>query len=260
MNLEKLVKKTRSNISLATTLFTISSAPLAATNEVRVCSLQLPPQTMLNKQGEPDGFAVRILQGVSKQLNWKLTFIYSPWMRVVNHAKSGKCDLMMTVLNKGDYSEYMTFPKSYIINQKNVLVKAKGKKVQYSGDLETFMRKHDIALYRDKRVDDKFEYYRKQPWAKLEEVNQIEQAIMMLLANRIDAYIENDLTSAYKLRELGLLDQVEVLSPPLNTTPAYITFPHAGNLVNQVDKYDNAIETYKKTSEYKALEKHYLGN
>ena len=246
--------------ALTTTLFIISTFSQADMHEVRVCSLELPPQTMLNKEGKPDGFAVRILQGVSKQLNWSLTFIYSPWMRVVSHAKSGKCDLMMTVLDKGDYSDYMTFPKSYIINQKNVLVKAKGKKIKYSGDLEAFMRQHTIALYRDKRVDEKFEYYRKQPWAKLEEVNQIERAIKMLLANRIDAYIENDLTSAYKLRELGFLDHVEVLSPPLNVTPAFITFPHAGNLVDQVDRYDNAIKAYKKTSEYKALEKHYLGN
>jgi polar amino acid transport system substrate-binding protein len=243
---------------LISILCIFSSPSQADMHEVRVCSLELPPQTMLNQDGEPDGFAVRILQGVSQQLNWKLTFIYSPWMRVVNHAKSGKCDLMMTVLNKGDYAEYMTFPKSYIINQKNVLVVAKGTDVKYTGDLESFMRHHSIALYRDKRVDEKFEHYRKQPWAKLESVNEIEQAIKMLMANHIDAYIENDLTSAYKLRELDLLDEVDVLSPPLNVTPAYITFPHAGNLVNQVNEFDSAIMVYKKTSEYRALEKHYL--
>ncbi len=246
--------------ALTTVLSIFSTSPLADMHEVRVCSLELPPQTMLNKDGKPDGFAVRILQGVSQRLNWKLTFIYSPWVRVVSHAKSGKCDLMMTVLNKGDYAEYMTFPRSYIINQKNVLVVAKDKDVKYSGDLEAFMRNNSIALYRDKRVDDKFEYYRKQPWAKLEAVNQIEQAIKMLMANHIDAYIENDLTSAYKLRELGFLGEVEVLSPPLNVTPAYITFPHAGNLVNQVDKFDSVIMAYKKTTEYRELEKHYLSN
>lgn len=253
------MKQTLLTIFITALGFIFSTKTLADIIDVRVCSLELPPQTMLNKEGNPDGLAVRILQEVAPQLNWNLTFIYSPWVRVVSHAKSGKCDLMMTVLNKGDYSDYMTFPKSYIINQKNVLVALKGNDIKYTGDLEGFMRHHSIALYRDKRVDDNFEHYRKQPWAKLEAVNQIEQAMKMLVAKRIDAYIENNLTSTYKLRELGLLDKVEVLSPPLNVTPAYITFPHAGDLVNQVNKFDRAMEEYKKTTEYKALEKHYLG-
>ena len=70
-------------------------------------------------------------------------------------------------------------------------------------------------------------------------------------------YIENNLTSTYKLRELGLLDKVEVLSPKRYSRLHY--FPHAGNLVDQVNKFDRAMEKYKMTTEYKALEKHYLG-
>jgi len=55
--------------ALTAVLSLFSTSPLADMHEVRVCSLELPPQTMLNKDGKPDGFAVRILQGVSKGLN-----------------------------------------------------------------------------------------------------------------------------------------------------------------------------------------------
>ena len=227
---------------------------------VRVCSLSLPPQTMQDKDGNPDGFAVHILQAVAKQLNWKLDYSYFPWMRVVLKAKRGKCDLMMTVLKRDDYKQFMAFPKESVINQKNVLIVRHDSEIQYSGDLEVFMRKYVIGLYMDKAVDENFEKIRKAPWAKIVTVAQPVQVIKMLIAGRFDAAIENHLTSVYYLKGIGGLDSVEILSPPLNITPAYITFPLAGRLSEKnIAEFDSAMVDFKKTDNYQKLKNSYLG-
>ncbi len=255
-----IVKKQLLKITMFAVLVSITPFVLAKTIPVRVCSLPLPPQTMLDENDEADGFAVHILNAIAKRLNWKLYYKYTPWLRVVANAKNGRCDLMMTVLLRSDYAKFMAFPKESVIDQKNVLIVKRGSGIEFSGDLEAFMRKYFIGIYQDKAVDDHFEKLRNAPWAKLHTVTHPKQAIEMLLLARFDAVIENHLTSVYYLNNLQRVKDVEFLSPPLNITPAYITFPHAGRLSNKhITEFDTAMAEFKDSDEYRKLENIYLG-
>ncbi len=244
--------------ALAMSPLTLAAEKLPSATRIRACSLPLPPQTMLT-DGKPDGFAVKILEAVASKLHWQLEFFYSPWLRVVEDAKQGECDVVLTVLDRDDYASYMVFPKVPVLSQENVLVVKRGSGIQYNGVLESFMRAHTIGLYRDKAVDQHFESLRRASWARIELANSSELVMRMLFAGRFDAAIENSLTAVYELNRLGRLADAELLSPPLNVTPAYITFPKAGKALGLIGDFDAALSAFKRSNEFHVLEKRYLG-
>ncbi|CAN7428645.1 transporter substrate-binding domain-containing protein [Pseudoduganella sp. LjRoot289] len=240
-------------------LLLLQAAPAFGTDRVlRVCSLHLAPQTMQSADGSPTGYAVEILQHVARKLQWSIRIDYMPWARVVSETRAGRCDMAMTVLQFKDYAEFMLFPHESILDQKNVLVVRRGSKIRYDGNLEQFMRQHSIGLYVDKRVNDKFERLRAAPWARVDTAPSAVLNTKKLLFRRFDAIIENDLSVIFEMRKLGQLDDIEILSPPLSVTPAYIVFSQTPESKARSRKYDEALANFKKTARFKALTNRYL--
>ena len=180
-------------------LLWLGATEVSAQQILRVCSLPLPPQTMLNAKHQPDGLAVKILQQVAPPLHWQLRIHYMPWLRVVAQAKRGQCDLVLTVLHRQDYESYMRFPKTAVLDQSNVLLVRQNSAILYHGDLEAFMRAHSIGLYSDKAVDQDFERLRVAPWARIDLADSTEQNMQKLVAGRFDAALENELSAMVAL-------------------------------------------------------------
>ena len=240
-------------------LLLLHAAPAFGADAIlRVCSLSLAPQTMQAADGSPTGYAVQILQHVARKLHWSIRIDYMPWARVVSETRAGRCDMAMTVLYFKDYAEYMLFPHEAIFDQKNVLVVRRESRIKYDGDLEQFMRRHSIGLYVDKRVNDEFERLRAAAWARVDTAPSAELNARKLLYKRFDAIIENDLSIIYEMRKLGRLDEIEILSPPLSVTPAYIVFSQTPESKARSREYDEALLNFKKTARFKTLTNRYL--
>lgn len=224
------------------------------------CSLPLPPHTMPDAQGRPSGFASEVLLAVAKQLGWPLEVRYMPWMRVVKEAQTGQCDLVYTVLKRSDYEEFLVFPREPVQRRANVLIARRDRNLSYDGDLEAFMRRHSLGLYRDKAVDERFEALRRAPWARVEPAVDAHMNLLKLLNRRFDAAIENEMTAVYELRIAGRLDEVEFLGPPLNITEAFITFPKAGRLAGKTGDFDRGMVEFRKTAAFAQLMARYGGS
>lgn len=242
---------------LALLLLLLPACVLAQT--VRVCSHPLPPHSMPDAQGEPDGYATRVLQGVAAQLGWQLDFRYMPWLRLVADAKAGECDILYTVLKRSDYEAFLNYPRTPVQLRANVLIVRRDSGIRYDGDIEAFMRRYSVGLYRDKAVDERFQTLRRQPWARVDETATPHQNMQKLLAGRFDAAIENNLTAVDELRQLGQLDAVEILQPPINVTEAYIAFPKTGKLHDGPQQFDDAFARFSRSAEFKAINRRYEG-
>ncbi len=226
---------------------------------VRVCTHELPPYTMTDAQGQADGHATRVIDVLAKKLHWELNIRYMPWARLVEQSKAGECDVIYTVLKRPDYEEFLNFPQVTLHDRTNVLIVRRDRKIKYDGDLEKFMHRYSVGLYRDKAVDANFEVLRRAPWARVDEADSPKTNLHKLLLGRFDAAIENSVTAVYELRALNGLGDVEILSPPLNHIPAYIAFPKAGRLSEAIASFDLALREFKKSNEFKALTQRYLG-
>lgn len=212
------------------------------------CSLPLPPHTMPGPDGKPSGYATQTLQAVARRAGWSVSVRYMPWLRVVDEAQRGKCDLVYTVLKRTDYEAFLVFPKEPLQMRANVLLVMRGRGIRYDGDLASFMRRHSVGLYRDKAVNDSFEALRHAPWARVDEAVDAHQNMLKLLAGRFDAAIENEQTAIHELKAIGREQDVEVLKPALNEVAAYVAFPKAGRLAGQAAVFDRAMREFKSTS------------
>ncbi|MEJ6475560.1 transporter substrate-binding domain-containing protein [Pseudoalteromonas piscicida] len=223
-----------------------------------MCSLTLAPQTMLNTDGEPDGYAVKVLQALAQRLDWPIKIEYFPWPRVAHMAQKGQCDIVLTVLMRRDYASYMVFPNQPILDQKNVIIVRKDSTITFDGNIAMFLRQHTVSMYRDKAIDDEFQRTRQHLAKHIQLTNTSQSSLQMLLLGRVDAVFENDLTAIMELKALGALDQVKLLQPPLNVTPAYITLPKLGRLAERANEFDAAMLSFKQTAAFKQIQQQYL--
>ncbi|HEX5312367.1 substrate-binding periplasmic protein [Aquabacterium sp.] len=221
------------------------------------CSHNLPPHSFQASDGSPAGLASEVLLQVAKRLRWEITVNYSTWMRARVDAKSGRCDLIYTLLKKPEYEEFVVYPGTGLADRVNVLLVKKNRAIRYDGDLEGFMRRYSIGLYKDKAVSPYFDQLKKQAWARVEEPMQAESVMKMLLADRFDAAIENKATAIAELHSLGAYDQVEILSPSLWVTPSYIGFSKNGRALPWLDEFDRELKEFKASPDYKALIERY---
>lgn len=246
--------------ALAGVLLSGTTVADVGNKEFTACSLILPPHSMPDKNNQPDGFASHVLEAVSQQLHWTVHVQYMPWLRVVQASKDGECDIAYTVLKRDDYETFLTFPDEPIHTRQNLFISLKKNKIDYNGDLESFMRRYRIGMYRDKAVNTDFERLRKQPWVNIESVNTPDQNFKKLLEGRVDAVIENNYTATYLLRNLDQLSQVSFHLPPLSITPAYFTFPKKGRVTAQeIEAFNTALRRFKETLLYVSWKDYYEG-
>lgn len=224
---------------------------------VRVCSHELPPHTM-SINGSASGFATEVLHLVAKELEWDLKTTYSTWNRLIARARNGECDLVYTILKKPEYELEFSFPDEPIHLRKNVLLVLQNSKIDYNGNLKLFMQKYSIGTYYDKAVSPEFDKYKKEPWAKINYSNKPEENFLKLINNRFDAAIENNMTAAYYLRKIDKEHLVRVLSPAINTTPAYIAFSKNGLMNKEIKKFSEKLKKIKSTKEFISLEFKYM--
>lgn len=221
------------------------------------CSHNLPPHTFLSPQGKASGLATEVFASVANELKWKITINYTTWSRARLNAENGKCDFIYTILKKNEYEEFAVFPNVHLADRQNVFLVRKDSSIRYDGDLEKFMRKYKIGLYADKAVSPLFDKLRLEPWAKIQSPISHENVINMLLKKRFDVAIENKATAIYDLKKIGALAQVEILSPPISITPAYIAFTKKGKALPYLNDFEKSLEDFKKTQSYLNIVKKY---
>lgn len=225
--------------------------------EVRVCTHELPPHTMMSPDG-PDGFATEVLKEVALVLKWDLKISYTTWARLLARSKEGECDLVYTILKKDEYLNDHVFPEEPLHIRRNVLLVLNDSKITYNGNLKDFMSKYSIGTYYDKAVSKEFDLYKKEPWAKVDYSNKPEENFLKLLNSRFDAAIENDYTAYYYLNKIDKAHLVKKLNPPINTTPAYVAFSKNGLMLKEISKFSNALRDFKKSKKFQQIEKRYL--
>ena len=236
------------------------SAPVAAPAPRWVaCSLPLAPHTMPGPSGEPTGYATEVLMAVAQRLGWSIEVRYMPWLRVVSEAQEGHCDVVYTVLRRPDYERFLIFPDTPVQQRANVLLVPAASSLRFDGDVEQFMRRHTVGMYQDKAVDERFEWLRRQPWARIDVSIDARQNLLKLLHGRFEAAIENELTAVFELRQLGREAEVRILRPPLNEVPAYIAMARAGRLAERVVEFDRALAAFRQTPVFASIHRRYAG-
>jgi signal transduction histidine kinase/ABC-type amino acid transport substrate-binding protein len=139
-------------------LFVLFVPPALAAETLRVGSeTDYAPFSIVNDQGEPDGFAVELFRSVAQAMNREVTFETGPWSEVLEGLRVGDLDALPFVGIFPERDAYLDFSVPIVVTHGTAFVREGGPTVRNQDDLADLR----VAVMRD---DVGHEYARTQPW------------------------------------------------------------------------------------------------
>jgi polar amino acid transport system substrate-binding protein len=215
------------------------------------------PFVFNDNQGAPQGFLVELFALVQQKLELKVNITVMPWARGIHEVKVAHTDALMPTIYTDDRAQFLSYPKSPIIEFNTVLLKRSQDDIVVD-DLTQLDKDKTIAKIRGMSMGKKFDDAEKAGQINVIEVRDFDQAIQMLATSRVDLVACIDYISNSSLKRLNLRDKVETLIFSNEKVPAYLAFSKAFSKKHDVDALMHKINTVKNTPEYQTLVSKYL--
>ncbi|WP_170294788.1 transporter substrate-binding domain-containing protein [Roseospira navarrensis] len=119
--------------------------------------LDYPPFSIVNDQGEPDGFAVELFRSVAEVMDLDATVRTGPWSDLLDDLRTGDLDALPFVGIFPERDAYLDFSVPVVVTRGTAFVRDDGPDVETDADLSDLR----VAVMRD---DVGHEYARAQPW------------------------------------------------------------------------------------------------
>ena len=231
----------------------LSFSVLAKELKVGLAELDYPP-FYFEIDGQYNGAALEISKQISENLGHKLVFIRAPWKRIQTYLRSGTVDMMILYFKSPERARDVVYTDVSHINETSDLF------IAYNSDIKFEGRLRELSAYRFGSIRGYFhgtEFTNAQYLSK-EHVSNEEELIKMLVNGRIDIGVGNKAVILRHAKNLGLLDKIHFLTPPINIGANYIAFSKAREDAQELaDEFSSQLKLYMKTVEYRAILKSY---
>lgn len=234
-----------------------SYAEQASTLKFSIAAPSSKPFSYKDKAGKSQGFLVDFFSLVERETGIETSITVMPWPRGLNAVKYGKFDALMPTFYRKDRGEYLTFPVESLIDLSSVLLKRSDNDIEISNIADIGNTKF-IAKKRAMSIGNEFDEAEKASLINVVEVKTLEQAIQMLMHLRVDLVASHKFVSLFVLKNLKLIDKVDVIKISNNETPSYLAFSKSFSKKHDVNKIMKSINQVKGLPEYQALVDKYL--
>lgn len=219
---------------------------------VRGNSLWPPNEMMVD--GKLSGFHIEQVQIVAAKLNIEVVFASYPWKRALEMVKTGQADAITYVAKNHARAKFIHFFSGNTLSSTtHHLIKHKARKdIAFSGDVSTLSdyKIVHISGYSYGAKFDNATYLNKTP------LNTIEQIIKLIQRQRYDLGIV-DLADLQGSMSADQLQDIKFLQPPLYSKSVYIGFSKLRRSRQFAERFATAMDTFKASEEYLALQKKY---
>lgn len=210
-----------------------------------------------------DDYDVAIAKEVLKRAGYEVRFKKAPWARCLLKMENGSADVLANVFKKPERELFMFYSSEPIFDFKQFLYVKKGSSITFDGNLNN-LKKYVIGLRRGFSYGKDFDASIKSGQLDVQFVNSPLQNAKMLKLGRIDLFVENPMnliTEFQQQKELGLMDEIELIKPPISNQPSYITVSKKSKFGNElVRKIDKALKEIKKDGTYQRILASYFGS
>ena len=206
----------------------------------------------------PTGFVSEIIDEIFSQndeLKIKSFKIY-PWKNGLNGTFEGKYDAIMPTIENSERSKKLYFPKEHISSgvYKLFILKENAGKLKY--DSFDDLKGHKVGMLRGLAIPDDLKAANKKD-KFLKEAKNAKINLKMLEDGKIDYFMEDYLVAMETINKLGLSDKVIALEKPVYIVKHFVAFSKKSVDKDDVDKFDAALTSFKKTDKYKSLKEKY---
>ncbi|MBY0416116.1 MAG: transporter substrate-binding domain-containing protein [Bdellovibrionales bacterium] len=211
------------------------------------------PFSKITSSGEPIGLHADLINAVTKKAGLKVHWVPLPWNRAILSVKRGEVDAISYVSPTKERMSDMSFRphNSLHTEQICVVVRRDFKEKKFNGKIESlFGEKVGLAT---NYIPSSEIVANKNKFQLFEYTVDGERIIAMLIAGRFDYTFANNL-GYVRSQSNPRYEKTVKLSPCLHGDKRYIAFSKRS--VGAEDKgliFENAMEAFKKTSEYKKV-------
>lgn len=205
--------KTISFICLKITLALLLTTQTALTDNKQITAVLLnnfQPISYINHEtGQPDGFAVDLTNAIADASGFRVKYILvSNWQEVEAALDSGEADICPILVVNERRKERYFFTDFTETSGVTINVRANSQQINNLADLEG-------RVVGSLRASQALPILHRYPNIKTIIYDSVQEALLELIAGRIDAYVGPDNVVLKLVREVGLAEQIRVIQPPL---------------------------------------------
>lgn len=195
----------------------------------------------------PSGVYFDLVTAIFDDLGVSYTVHSLPFKRALMQAKEGK-GIVAGIFKTEERAQYLDFSENF-----------------YSTQVVLFTVRHRSFPYaqmddlRNKKIGAKLGWSYGQAFdtARSEGLFAVVEGestslINQLLQGRTDAFIDNKLTGIYTFKELGIIDQMEILPTPIDTGPHYLG-AQKGAKQTLLAQFNERLAAFKKNGRYQSI-------
>ncbi len=224
---------------LMASLFNVARADndVSAVLSLRCMSTVFAPY-VIEKNGVVSGVDVDVVKEIGRRLHIDIEIGIKPWVRLEKDIESGQEQCAFSYFRTSARQAYMDFTNVPLHITSYTLFTQADRVENYRQltDINGFV----VGINRGFKTTSEFEAAVQRGDVKEFRVEQEEQSFQMLNAQRVDAVLTNYFVGAYQIKQLGYTNVVP-LFPPLDSTPAFLTFSKRAGLEDLVTLFDSAL-------------------
>ncbi|MCZ0864098.1 transporter substrate-binding domain-containing protein [Dasania sp. GY-19] len=219
------------------------------------------PYAYKNERDEISGLDIELVTAILDNMNCQLSLKSMPWKRLLSDTEAGKVDLVSGASYTKEREQWAYFTQPYRQETRALFVR-KGSSESYAiNDLNDLIKtKFKLGLTRGVYNGEAFEKMMAKPeFKKLTQVVSKESINpKKLLKGRIDGYIADAMSGSHTLRELGILDQIEIHPYTIYATDVHVLISKKSNKAERVQQFNNSLIQLQKAGTLQAIIDKYL--
>lgn len=217
--------------------------------QIQIVADDFPPQNYLDENGKVTGVSTEIVRAVLKELGIEAKINIYPWARAYKIALEQENVLIYTI-GRNPKRENLFKWVGHIVDINACLFSLKNRDDITINALDDARKYHIGAVRNDIRT----QHLLTLGFDKLFLVSQNEQILKMLLKNRVDLWLDNELTGYYIMKKNGYIpdEKFKIVHKFLTGMGGYMAFSKATS-DELVEKFTKALEQVKKDGTYKKI-------
>lgn len=165
-----------------------------------------------------------------------------PWKRLQEKAKTGEVDLILGIYKNEERLKYLIYPSESYTSDPVVIFVKKGKSFPFT-EWADLAEKQGGAIIGDS-FGQEFDLYAEKN-LKIYKVNQISQALNMMVLGRLEYVIGGLYSGRVQMTEMGITNEIEYLSKPVASPVAYQAFSKESNFIKYMPYFNKRISELK---------------
>jgi len=208
--------------------------------------------------GQLTGILVDVIHEAFSRAGYSVTIRLEPWARCIEDAHEGRVDGIFSIFRTPERQVFLDYTSQPIITQVVSFFTLKRTPISFDGNFASVSRSA-IGIINQTSYGPRLDEALKQGFfAKQILAYSAENNVKMLLLGRVDIIPSYRHVVLFTAKSLGALDQIQELSPKVDSIPSYLAFNRKNDYSIVMADYDKALKSMQQDGSYDRIFDKYL--